>query len=157
MAWIQATPQLSRPFIIMEMGLPMARIFKLALVVVVVVMALVVQPALAVIRSNTIDPNATLGSSGRTVEVSGPIACDEGERLWILVGVAQASSGAWGTGLTVLKCTGELQRWSVKVLALSGAAFEPGHAQACAFGVTRKHATTTDTRQWCAANGVSLG
>lgn len=134
----------------------MSRMVKLALVVVVLVTALVAQPALAVIRSNTIDPEATRGPHGRIVQVSGPIACDVGERLLITVGVSQESSGAWGTGLTLVKCTGELQQWSVKVLALSRAGFKPGQAQACAFGATSRNGTVTDTRQWCAANGITI-
>lgn len=134
----------------------MSRMIKLALVVVVVMTALVAQPALAVIRSNTIDPDASLGTYGRTVEVHGPIACDVGERLLIVIGVTQESSGAWGTGLTLVTCTGEIQHWSVKVLALSRAGFEPGGAQACAFGVTTKQGTVTDTRQWCAVDGITI-
>ena len=134
----------------------MSRTLNLTLVAVVVMMALAVQPALAVIRSNTIDPDASVSPYGRTAVVGGPIACDVGERLWVLIGVAQESSGAWGTGLAHLNCTGEIQQWSVTVLALSRNPFEPGPAQACAFGVTRLDGVTTDTRQWCAVNGISL-
>lgn len=126
------------------------------LAVLALLLALAAQPASAAISRNTIDPVATVGPHGRLARVSGPIACDAGEWLVIRITVDQASTGAWGRGLTILRCSGELQQWSVPVVAFSRASFAPGAAQACAFGVTTANGVVTDTRQWCAANGITL-
>ena len=114
------------------------------------------QPTSAAIARNTINPDVELGNRGRTATVTGPIECTAGDTLQIRLTVSQAQTGAWGEGLNFIRCTGELQLWSVKVFALGLSRFESGMAQACAFGITRHGLKVTDTRQWCAANDVTL-
>ena len=114
------------------------------------------QPALAAIFQNTIDPDVDLGYQGRQLLVSGPIACDEGELLFLELTVTQSTTGASGSGRTLLHCTGELQHWEVQVHAHRRQAFEAGPAEACARGITLLRGQVTDEREWCAANGVTL-
>lgn len=114
------------------------------------------QSALAAITSNTIDPVTTMSKNGRHAAVSGPVACEAGERIRIRVTVDQASTGAHGQGISQAWCTGDVQQWSVQVHARGRAAFDEGSAEACAFATTRYRGTITDTQQWCAANGITL-
>jgi hypothetical protein len=129
---------------------------SLTLIAVVATTALLTQWADAAIRSNTIDPDATLKVHGRHAMVGGPIICDAGEQLRIHLTVWQESSGAYGEGRTQVWCTGELQQWSVRVVARGTTPFEAGAAEACAVGVTRHLGTTTDEHEWCAAHGITL-
>ncbi len=114
------------------------------------------QSALAIFTRNTIDPNATLSVQGRHVLVTGPIECTQGEQLRIEITASQESAGAWGKGHTQLWCTGDLQQWSVLVVARGAATFQEGLSEVCAVGMTRHHGKPTDVREWCAANGVML-
>jgi hypothetical protein len=126
------------------------------LLIVVATTAMLTQSADAAIRSNTIDTEAALNVQGRHAIVSGPIICDEGDQLRIQLTVWQDASGAYGEGRTQLWCTGELQQWSVRVVARGATTFEAGPAEACAVGITRHRGKTTDERAWCAADGITL-
>lgn len=134
----------------------MFRRFPWALIIVVVAMIMLSQSAFALIRNNTIDPDATLFANGRQALVSGPIACDRGDHLRIQITVTQASTGAWGTGHSQVRCTGEVQEWTVRVIARGPITFGPGHADATAEGITRFRGSTTDSHVWSAADGITL-
>ena len=113
------------------------------------------QAGSAAISRNTIDPNGRLGRDGRVVVLTGPIECTRGDSLRVQLSVTQASTGASASGSTRLHCTGSLQQWTAR-LYTRGTSFEEGHSEVCASGLTRQAMTITDTRQWCAANGVFL-
>jgi hypothetical protein len=134
----------------------MLRRFALLSAVVGIITLVLAQPALAAIFQNTIDPDVHLGYQGRQLLVSGPIACDAGELLFLELTVTQSATGATGSGRALLHCTGDLQQWEVHVQAHRRQAFDAGPAEACAHGITLLRGQVTDEREWCAANGVTL-
>ncbi|HET7037735.1 MAG TPA: hypothetical protein VFI42_18800 [Thermomicrobiaceae bacterium] len=134
----------------------MARRIVLTLIGALVMALMVSQPALAAISENTINPTVTMSRGGHRLTVTGPIACTAGEILTIRITVTQNSPNAWGEGRTRLRCSGSLQQWTVQVSARGFTTFGEGVGQACAFGMTRDRAKVTETRQWCAVNGVSF-
>jgi hypothetical protein len=123
-----------------------------ALATVLTLIGVLIAPAaFARIAQNTIDPLATVGDSGRHIVVTGPIACDKGERAYLRVTLTQRSTGAVAEGYTRIACIGEteadIQQWAVHV-AVRGPAFEPGPALAVALARTTTHGHTTDAHQW---------
>lgn len=122
-----------------------------------ILVLLLAQTASAAIARNTIDPDGSIaGHYGRVLVITGPIECTEGDTLRIFLEANQDSTGAFAVGTTRLQCTGELQQWTARLFTLSFASFEEGLSEVCAFGLTRNGLEITDTRQWCAANGVVL-
>jgi hypothetical protein len=134
----------------------MTRWFTLISVVTAIIAALATGPAFAAIRENTIDPVVTLSADGRQLLVTGPIACTVGDTLLIRITVSQSGTEVVGDGRFVTRCTGDPQQWIVPVTSRDSAAFAAGRAQACALGITYDGEVVTDTRQWCAVDGVTL-
>jgi hypothetical protein len=101
------------------------------------------------IALNTIDDRATHARNGAQVRTSGPIACTQGERVTIRVGVRQPATGARARGNWTATCTGEVQHWKVRARARTQARFSDGTATICAVAKTRAGRRVTETRQWC--------
>ena len=121
----------------------------IALVSLSVLVALVsIQTAFARVVFNTIDPNAVVADNGRHLVVTGPIACDSGERVAIRVTVTQRTTGALAEGLTAVVCTGELQQWTVHARTQGNEPFEEGPALAVGLARTTERGYATDAHQW---------
>jgi uncharacterized protein with beta-barrel porin domain len=101
---------------------------------------------------NTIDPVAFVTDGGRHLIVTGPQACDAGERSVIRVTVTQRSTGAVAEGHTRLLCTGQTpddtQQWKVHATTQGEETFEKGPATAVAISRTILRGDTTDAHQW---------
>jgi hypothetical protein len=108
--------------------------------------------AFARIMKNTIDPLAIVTDGGRQLIVTGPEACNAGERSILRVIVTQRSTGAVAEGRTRLLCTGntpdDIQPWEVHATTQGEATFEEGLATAVALGRTTLRGETTDAHQW---------
>jgi hypothetical protein len=105
------------------------------------------QPALARIAMNTIDATAIV-EDGRHLLVTGPLECDLGERVHVLVTVTQRTTGAVAQGRGLLTCTGVEAPWSVEAEVQGRAAFSPGEATAVAIAWTVRRGVATDAHQW---------
>jgi len=115
--------------------------------IVVTIAAMLAAPlAIAKIVTNTIDPVATV--EGRHVILTGPIRCDEGQRVMIGVTVTQRSTGALAEGDTHLICTGETQHWEIRASTRDNETFEAGTATAVTVGRTTERGVTDDAQQW---------
>ena len=65
------------------------------------------------------------------------------------VTVNQSATTAQATGETGQTCTGELQTWSLTVMADTVSSFAAGPAQACGLAVTSQGGYETDRFDWC--------
>jgi hypothetical protein len=63
--------------------------------------------------------------------------------------VTQSATTAQATGETGQTCTGELQTWSLTVMADTVSSFAAGPAQACGLAVTSQGGYETDRFEWC--------
>jgi hypothetical protein len=105
--------------------------------------------ALARIMKNTIDPVAVVADNGRHLIVTGPILCDQVERVELRVTVTQRETGAVAEGYTIFSCTVVVEeQWEVHAVAHGKAAFEEGPAIAVAVASTSSRRETTDAHQW---------
>lgn len=107
------------------------------------------EAARAIITANTIDEQATYRKDGRLLRVTGPVRCTRGERVSIRVVVTQPATAARARSRWRGRCTGEVQRWQVRLRAARGARFENGRGRVCAVAKTRSGPRVTDTRRWC--------
>ena len=110
--------------------------------------ATVAPVAYARITFNTIDLTATVSDNGRRIVLTGPIQTDTVEKIYLRVTVTQRSTGAVADGIGILRGTGELQQWEIKIKARGKASFEPGPATAVAIAVTSDKGQTSDAHQW---------
>ena len=131
---------------------PATRVITLvsAALVLTLLGVVIVPTAFARIVRNTIDPVALVTDDGRHVIVTGPIACDGGERALLRVTVTQRTTGAVAEGLTRVVClgAGADQQWEVHAQAQGKAWFEPGVATAVGLARTTARGDTTDAHQW---------
>jgi hypothetical protein len=97
---------------------------------------------------NTIDPVAIVAGGGRHLIVTGPILCDQVERVELRVTVTQRTTGAVAEGYTIFECALATEQWEVHAVAHGNAAFEEGPAIAVAVASTSSRGTTTDAHQW---------
>jgi pimeloyl-ACP methyl ester carboxylesterase len=126
----------------------MRRTGPMALALVVAILGGAVS-ASAFLSGNTIDGLATYKEGGRLVRVTGPIACTRGERVAIRVAVSQPATAGRARGRWKGRCTGEVQRWQVRLRARRGTRFENGRGRVCAVAKTRSGSRVTDARRWC--------
>jgi hypothetical protein len=105
--------------------------------------------ARAYVSANTIDEPATHKNDGRLLRVTGPIGCTRGERVSIRVAVSQPATAARARSRWKGRCTGEVQRWEVRLRARRGTRFENGRGRVCAVAKTRSGSRVTDARRWC--------
>jgi hypothetical protein len=130
------------------MRVPHAR--ALLMTALVAAMTALTAPAGAGVVLNTIDREATVDQAGRILEAAGPIRCSERERAAIRVTISQRTTGAVAEGRWRGRCRSTTTRWTARgFVAQSSATFQPGTAQACALGVTRRAQNVTDAKQWC--------
>ena len=116
------------------------------------VIAAATQLASAGVSVQTMDPTATLSRDGRTVRVTGPIGCNQVERIKIVTRVTQRETAAHGVGTSEAACpTGTAGRWSATVKATGRYRFVPGEAEGVALAITRKGGRRTDAHQWLKA------
>ncbi|HEX6388925.1 MAG TPA: hypothetical protein VFZ89_05755 [Solirubrobacteraceae bacterium] len=105
----------------------------------------------------TIDATVTVRPDGRTLIVSGPLACTRGERVTVDARVTQRQTGALAEGRWRGICTGERQTWRVRRAATKHRErFAPGAAEACGLLLTRRRGRVTDAHQWCRTDGVTI-
>jgi hypothetical protein len=104
--------------------------------------------ALARIMRNTIDPVAIVAGGGRHLIVTGPIFCDQVERVELRVTVTQRTTGAVAEGYTIFNCALVTEQWEVHAVAHGKAVFEEGPAIAVAIASTASRRETTDAHQW---------
>ena len=114
----------------------------------VLVATVLASAASAKIARNTIDPTARISDGGRQVTVTGPVACDMGQRYEIRVTVTQRTTGAVAEGRASLTCAGGDQQWEARVTAQGAKTFEPGPATAVAVATTSDPGNTDDAHQW---------
>ncbi len=125
---------------------------KLALLVSAVTLA-AISTADAKIAGNTIGATAELLGDGHAAEATVLIACTEGHIRFTLT---LTQDGMSGRGKGAGACTGTLTEYPVTVVS-KGAAFEPGHAEACATAVNLTAGRVVDdVKSWCRADGVEL-
>jgi hypothetical protein len=111
------------------------------------VLAAPVEPVL--LRRRTITPefNPPLEvRADRVVFARGSVACDPGEIFRVNVTVEQGTTT--GRGVTVGRCTGEVQEWTAVVVARRGGTYQSGPSTACAVATTLRRGVT-DTFEWC--------
>ena len=105
----------------------------------------------------TIDRKVILRADGRTLVVSGPVACTRGERVTVDARVTQRLTGALAEGRWHATCTGEKQTWRVRrAVTKHRERFGPGEAEACGLLLTRRRGRVTDAHQWCRESGVTI-
>jgi hypothetical protein len=119
---------------------------KAALVVVLCGLCLAPDSWARIMR-NTIDAVATLGPRGRSVIVTGPIACDEQQQVDLRVTVTQRT-GAVAEGFATFICTAEEQQWTVEAAVQGRRALEAGDALVVALAISRVRGETDDAHQW---------
>jgi hypothetical protein len=95
-----------------------------------------------------IDSVATVSENGRRLVLTGPVECTEGEKANIQVTVTQRSTGAVAKGRAIVTCTGNVDQWELRALAVGRESFEEGAATAVAFARTVNRGNTTDAHQW---------
>jgi pimeloyl-ACP methyl ester carboxylesterase len=105
--------------------------------------------ASAFLTANTIDERATHKNDGRLLRVTGPIGCTRGERVSISVAVSQPGTATRARSRWKGRCTGEVQRWEVRLRARGAIRFENGRGRVCAVAKTRSGLRVADTRRWC--------
>ena len=115
---------------------------------IVPVLSLLPLLASARIMRNTIDTTAVLPEGGRSVVISGPIECEAGERVHVLIRVTQRTSGAIAEGRALLACTGEEGPWVIEAEVAGRQRFAPGAATAVAVAWTVRRGVATDAHQW---------
>ena len=108
---------------------------------------------LELIRRQIISPEIDLehlSTDGRTLRISGPIACTQGEHLSIRATITQQATGALAEGRWSGTCTGEVQSWRIRrLVAHSAESFVAGEFQACGLATTTRRGRRTDAHQWC--------
>jgi hypothetical protein len=116
----------------------------------VAAMVALTAPAGAGVVLNTIGREATIDDAGHIAEAAGPIRCSERERAAIRVTISQRTTGAVAEGRWRGRCPATTTTWTARGFApLGSATFQPGTAQACALGITRRGRSVTDAKQWC--------
>jgi hypothetical protein len=99
------------------------------------------------VRASTgIDNSAMLGPNGRTVDVTGHLDCDRGERYAIEVTVSQGDVDAYGRRGG--SCDG-VAPWSVHAATGHGEELQAGPAEVCAHYIAAKGDVATVGRNWC--------
>jgi hypothetical protein len=120
---------------------------------------LAVRAAHAKIAYNTISPDLPLSQNGRRVQVTGPIICTAGERVYLRATVTQRTTGAVAEGEGSFVCTGEMQTWRVAAQCQTRERFTPGAATAVGLARTfaakesghgngPRRQAATDSHQW---------
>ena len=104
--------------------------------------------AIAKVILNTIDPVDTVTGGGRQIVVTGPLRCDQGQRVDLGVTVTQRSTGALAEGDTLLTCAGDTQHWEVRASIRGNEIFQEGPATAVAVARTSNRGITDDAHQW---------
>lgn len=105
------------------------------------------------VMSNTIGPTAELLGDGHEAVATVIIACTEGHIRFTLT---LTQDGVNGRGKGAGACTGALAEYPVTVVS-KGAAYEPGHAEACAHAVNLTSGRVVDDIvSWCRADGIEL-
>jgi hypothetical protein len=84
--------------------------------------------AFARIAQNTIDDVAIVSHNGRHLLVSGPLSCDQNQRVVMRVTVTQRTTGAVAEGYTTFIGTVAEQQWEVHATTLGIRGFQPGPA-----------------------------
>lgn len=64
--------------------------------------------------NNTIDPVAVMSGDGRSVTLTGPLACDQSQTADLRVTLTQRTTGAVATGRIFFPCTPDVQQWQSK-------------------------------------------
>ena len=100
------------------------------------------------ITLNTIDSVIVATGNGRHVVVTGPLACDAGERVYLSVMVTQRTTGAVATARTFVVCKGEERQWGIDAVVIGNERFETGPAIAVAVARTITKGVATDAHQW---------
>ena len=103
----------------------------------------------AKVVANTIDPVAVMSADGRSVVLTGPLACDQNQTGHLRVTLSQRTTGAIATGRIFFACTPTTQQWKVEVHAEGKDSFEPGAATAVAVARTFVgEGDNDDAHQW---------
>ena len=86
------------------------------------------------IVQNTIDPVAVVSDDGRSVVLTGPLACDQNQTADLRVTLSQRTTGAVATGRILFPCTPDVQQWEVEVRVRGKESFEPRGGHGGGFG-----------------------
>src|ERR1051325_3559425 len=100
------------------------------------------------VRFRGFDPVLEIGNNGQKVFVTGKVNCTAGERVQILARLTQRTTGGYAEGSWKGICTGHLQVWNTEAVARGESKFEPGVAEAVAFGQSSENGRITDVLQW---------
>ena len=88
-----------------------------------------------------------LRPNSRTIEASGPFACDPNEIWRVEVTVTQGDAVAQGH--TQGLCSGNVGTWKVRAPARGSESFTTGPAEGCGKLTTRVGGGITDSFEWC--------
>ena len=130
-------------------GLSRKRMLAVGVVLVAVVTAVWLAPlAWAKISINTIDPTATLKANGRLITVTGPVATDTAQPVFMRVTVTQRSTGAMAEGYASFTGTVLPQQWTVQARTIGAKSFDSGPATVVALAQTKVQGLPDDAHQW---------
>ena len=107
--------------------------------------------ALARIVNNTIDPTGVVSANGRSLVLTGPLACTAHERAYVDITVTQRATGAVAAGRARIECTGEVGQWELHATTQGAEPFQVGEATAVALARTVDRGVVTDAHQWLVA------
>ena len=121
----------------------------LAAILLILAAVFVARTALARVVNNTIDPVAVVSDDGRSVHLTGPLACDQNQTADLRVTLTQRTTGAVATGRIIFPCTTTVQQWEVDLRAKGREIFAPGSATAVALArTTIADGESDDAHQW---------
>jgi hypothetical protein len=104
------------------------------------------------IRLKEFDHSGTLLAGGRQLQVGGPLACWKDGTVKLHATISERSTrtqtGALAQGVWTGTCTGNTQRWHLRLRAANGARFRAGCAQADGLAVYSHGGEIIDFRQW---------
>ena len=109
---------------------------------------LATSPLFGRLVGNTIHPTVTITEGARTLIVSGPMECTEGERVHVLVTITQRTTGAIAEGRGFKTCSGAPEEWEVEAHSRGEAGFVAAGATAVAVAWTERRGVSTDAHQW---------
>ena len=105
--------------------------------------------AYAKLAGNTVDPIASVSTNGRVITVTGPLATDQTQPVFMRVTVTQRSTGAIAEGYAQVIGTVAVQQWTMNVQAVGFKSFEPGPATVVALAQSRtSFFNPDDAHQW---------
>ena len=121
----------------------------LAAILLLLAGGLVAHTGFARVILNTIDPVAVLSDDGRSVHVTGPLACDQDQMADLRVTLTQRTTGAVANARIIFPCTTTVQQWEVDLRAKGREIFAPGSATAVALArTTIADGESDDAHQW---------